>query len=59
MILNGAYLVDDDRSAEFSAAVDRLADSHQPVRLELTGPWPPYTFACVGEPGASGPGSDR
>jgi hypothetical protein len=50
MILNGAYLVDDDRSAEFAAAVDRLAGRHEPVRVELTGPWPPYSFAYVAEP---------
>jgi hypothetical protein len=51
MILNGTYLVDDDRSAEFTAAVGRLAGRHEPVRVELTGPWPPYSFAYVGEPG--------
>ena len=45
MILNGAYLVDDERSAEFEAAVQRVADQHNPVRIELTGPWPPYSFA--------------
>lgn len=53
MILNGAYLVDDDRSAEFTAAVKQMAVGHEPVRVELTGPWPPYSFAYVGEAGAS------
>ena len=53
MILNGAYLVDDDRSAEFTAAVDRLAGGNEPVRVELTGPWPPYSFAYLGEPDSS------
>lgn len=52
MILNGAYLVDDDRSAEFTDMAGRLAASHQAVRVELTGPWPPYSFAYVGEPAA-------
>jgi hypothetical protein len=53
MILNGAYLVDDDRSAEFAAAVQRVADQHSPVRIELTGPWPPYSFALAGAPDAA------
>jgi hypothetical protein len=49
MILNGAYLVDNDQSAEFTAAVEQMANAHEPVRVELTGPWPPYSFAYVGE----------
>lgn len=48
MILNGAYLVDDQRSAEFTAAVQEVAAQHEPVRIELTGPWPPYSFAQAG-----------
>jgi Gas vesicle synthesis protein GvpL/GvpF len=59
MILNGAYLVDDDRSAEFAATVERLAGSHEPVRVELTGPWPPYSFGYVGEPGAGEDGGTQ
>ena len=56
MILNGAYLVDDDQSAQFTAAVEQMADSHEPVRVELTGPWPPYSFAYVGEVDSGEPG---
>jgi hypothetical protein len=47
MMLNAAYLVAQDRSREFAAAADRLAGQHPAVRLELTGPWPPYSFAAV------------
>jgi hypothetical protein len=47
MIFNGAYLVDDERSADWSAAVQDLADRHPGIRLELTGPWPPYSFAAI------------
>jgi hypothetical protein len=46
MVLNGAYLVDDDRAEEFVAAVSVLADRHSGIRLQLTGPWPPYSFAA-------------
>lgn len=46
MVLNGAYLVDRERVGEFADAVRVLADRHHAVRLELTGPWPPYSFAA-------------
>jgi Gas vesicle synthesis protein GvpL/GvpF/Gas vesicle protein len=45
MILNAAYLLDDGRGDDFAAAVSALAERHPGVRLELTGPWPPYSFA--------------
>jgi hypothetical protein len=49
MVLNGAYLVDDSRVDEFTAAVRTLAGRHPGVDLQLTGPWPPYSFADVPE----------
>ncbi|MFG3598623.1 GvpL/GvpF family gas vesicle protein [Micromonospora chersina] len=50
MVLNGAYLVDRDRWDGFAALARELAEGHPEVRLELTGPWPPYSF--VAEPEA-------
>ncbi|WP_054814761.1 GvpL/GvpF family gas vesicle protein [Nocardia arizonensis] len=47
MLLNGTYLVDDDHSDEFTAAVAMLDAAYPGIRLELTGPWPPYSFAGV------------
>jgi hypothetical protein len=47
MILNAAYLIDDQRAAGFRQAVDDLRD-RLPLQLELTGPWPPYSFADAG-----------
>ncbi|HSE10072.1 MAG TPA: GvpL/GvpF family gas vesicle protein [Nocardioidaceae bacterium] len=47
MILNGTYLVDRDDVAAFKAEVDRLADLHDHLRIELAGPWPPYSFASL------------
>lgn len=49
MVLNAAYLLDDKRADNFTAAVDTLAEQHPGVRLELTGPWPPYSFASLEE----------
>jgi len=45
MILNAAYLLDDGQGDDFAAAVSALDEQHPGVRLELTGPWPPYSFA--------------
>jgi Gas vesicle synthesis protein GvpL/GvpF len=49
MILNAAYLLADDRDADFAAAVSDLVARHPAVRLEVTGPWPPYSFAGLPE----------
>lgn len=49
MILNGAYLVDEARAEAFAAAASDLAARHPAVRIELTGPWPPYSFATLPE----------
>lgn len=60
MIMNATYLVDDKSRAGFAAAVERAASVNPAVRLELTGPWPPYSFAAA-EPGAAtiGAGAGR
>jgi hypothetical protein len=49
MILNAAYLVDDERADDLLTAVTRLADLHPEIRLQLTGPWAPYSFAAEEE----------
>ncbi|HEX8859194.1 MAG TPA: GvpL/GvpF family gas vesicle protein [Actinomycetes bacterium] len=45
MPLNGAYLVDQGRDRELLAVVRRFDDPERGIRLELTGPWAPYSFA--------------
>jgi hypothetical protein len=45
MLLNAAYLLDASASAGFASAVEATATAHPELRLELTGPWPPYSFA--------------
>lgn len=47
MILNGTYLVDDEQVEAFKEAVDRLAGEHARVRMQLGGPWPPYSFSSL------------
>ena len=53
MLLNAAYLVDGARQEAFTAVVRDLAARHRQggLRVQLTGPWPPYSFA--------GPDGDR
>ncbi|MEU1877786.1 GvpL/GvpF family gas vesicle protein [Streptosporangium sp. NPDC020072] len=45
MVLNGAYLVDDDLADEFVATLDTLRG--RGLDLELTGPWAPYSFTDI------------
>ncbi len=44
MLLNAAYLLDPADGASFAEAVTGQATSHPGLRIELTGPWPPYSF---------------
>ncbi|HWC38075.1 MAG TPA: GvpL/GvpF family gas vesicle protein [Acidimicrobiales bacterium] len=53
MVLNGAYLLDEERTDEFVAVATDLDDRHPELRLELTGPWPPYSFATLEDEGPS------
>jgi hypothetical protein len=46
MVLNGAYLVPVEAVGDLQALVDSLAE-HPRLRVELTGPWVPYSFAQV------------
>lgn len=44
MLLNAAYLLDAADGVSFTAAVAGQATAHPELRIELTGPWPPYSF---------------
>ncbi|MDG4806520.1 GvpL/GvpF family gas vesicle protein [Micromonospora sp. WMMD1120] len=44
MVLNGAYLVDVSALPRFTELVGSLGGRHPGLRLELTGPWPAYSF---------------
>jgi hypothetical protein len=45
MLLNAAYLLDAGGAAGFASVVAAAAAAHPDLRLDLTGPWPPYSFA--------------
>ncbi|OAR22760.1 gas vesicle protein [Streptomyces sp. ERV7] len=55
-VLNAAYLVPRERSAEFVALVERHGAQVAGVRVEVTGPWAPYSFAGTAD--ADGGGAD-
>ena len=44
IVLSAAYLVERERWAEFTAEVEEQGRHNSDLRLELTGPWPPYDF---------------
>jgi hypothetical protein len=44
-ILVASYLVDSERIAEFRRQADQVARDQSGVRVMVTGPWPPYSFA--------------
>ena len=50
LVLNAAYLLNSDRAAEFAAVARALARTHEGLRADLTGPWPPYSFADLHQP---------
>ncbi|MEV5495048.1 GvpL/GvpF family gas vesicle protein [Nonomuraea fuscirosea] len=45
MLLNGAYLVDEERDAEFADLVATFGGDG--VELRMTGPWAPYSFTVM------------
>jgi hypothetical protein len=44
-VLNGTYLVEKDEVDAFRAAVTTIDQNTPGIELEITGPWPPYSFA--------------
>ncbi|MGW7284138.1 GvpL/GvpF family gas vesicle protein [Streptomyces sp. NPDC054847] len=55
-VVNDAYLLREDRSHAFRTEVARAAEDLPGVRVEITGPWVPYSFTTPpdGMSGASG-----
>lgn len=46
MVLNNSYLVPDALGEEFTALVTDLGKRYPAITLEVSGPWPPYSFTA-------------
>ncbi|MEV6874208.1 GvpL/GvpF family gas vesicle protein [Amycolatopsis sp. NPDC051128] len=49
MILNGAYLVDNEHTLRFAEATAACDQDNDAILVRLTGPWPPYSFSVLEE----------
>lgn len=51
MILNATYFVKEESVPEFLKTADNLLDEYKKIgfELEVTGPWPPFTFVTLKE----------
>lgn len=47
MVLNGAYLVDQSEAEQWRSTVETIDRENPHARVELQGPWPPYSFATL------------
>jgi hypothetical protein len=47
LLLSAVYLLSSDRVAEFTTVARALGGVRHGIRVDLTGPWPPYSFADV------------
>jgi len=47
LLLNTSFLVDSDRIDEFSDCVGRLAGDYDTLKIQYSGPWPPYNFVDI------------
>jgi hypothetical protein len=47
LVLNAAYLIEESESAQFRTTLERWRSPD--IRVELTGPWAPYSFATLEE----------
>jgi hypothetical protein len=45
-LLVASYLVDSNHVATFRLRAEQLAQRQAPMRVMVTGPWPPYSFAA-------------
>ncbi|MFH1337572.1 MAG: GvpL/GvpF family gas vesicle protein [Nanoarchaeota archaeon] len=47
LVLNRSFLVDREKIDKFSAAVEKLRDKYKKLKIQYTGPWPPYNFVNI------------
>ncbi|MFJ5811570.1 GvpL/GvpF family gas vesicle protein [Streptomyces sp. NPDC093093] len=48
-VLNDAYLIPNDQADDFQTAIDDAAQGFPDLRVEVTGPWAPYSFVTLAD----------
>ncbi|MFK8906650.1 GvpL/GvpF family gas vesicle protein [Streptomyces sp. YS-3] len=57
-VVNDAYLVPDGEATRFRAEIEQAARDFPHIRVEVTGPWAPYSFAMAPDEAAAPAGSE-
>lgn len=47
LILNTSFLVDRDKINDFSSEVEQLGNKYPYLKIQYSGPWPPYNFVDI------------
>lgn len=47
LAFNRSFLVERDKIDNFSAELEKLGNKYNPLKLQYTGPWPPYNFVDI------------
>ncbi|MDW7731381.1 MAG: GvpL/GvpF family gas vesicle protein [Methanolobus sp.] len=47
LVLNASFLVDRDKVDEFSEKVGHLGSKYDSMKVQYSGPWPPYNFVDI------------
>jgi hypothetical protein len=47
LVLNASFLVDRDKMNEFSDEVEQLQNKYADLKIQYSGPWPPYNFVDI------------
>ncbi len=47
LVLNASFLVDRDKIDDFSGEVGKLENKYPEIKIQYSGPWPPYNFVDI------------
>jgi hypothetical protein len=47
LVLNASFLVDRDKIDDFSGEVEQLGSKYAGLKIQYSGPWPPYNFVDI------------
>jgi hypothetical protein len=47
LVLNASFLIDRNKIDDFSVEVEQLGNKYQEIKIQYSGPWPPYNFVDI------------